>query len=92
MAMDKNRLGDAIVDRILSFAGIAPSGTDETLYRQMWRAIADEIIKEIDVNADIVLNASDIPIDPGSFIDSITFAPITGTGQNQAVTLSGKIE
>lgn len=94
MPLDKDRLGNAIVDRILTFAGIAPTGTDETTYRNMWKAIADEIVKEFAVNADLVLLSGDIPVNPGTFVENnpTPGTPITGVGTSQAVTLTGRIE
>lgn len=93
MPLDKDRLGDAIVDRILTFAGIAPGAGDEAQVRALWKAIADEICKEIKTNADIALLSGDIPVDPGTFQEQLPFVgPIIGVGVNQAVTLTGRIE
>lgn len=51
---------------------------------------APNTIGHIQTNADIVLDASDIDIDPGSFSNS--GGPVTGLGENVAVTLTQKIE
>lgn len=94
MAMDKNRLGDAIWAAIkATYGAYMPAMTSQydTLGRDLWRAVADEIISEIDTNADIVLATDDITIQPGTFKDSLN-APITGQGLQVAVTLNGKIE
>jgi hypothetical protein len=93
MALDKDRLGDAIADRVLSFAGIAPGAPDEAQLRQLWKAIAEEIIDEIKLHADIVLGTGDVQVLPGTFAENLPVpnTPITGQGVNNAVVLEQKI-
>ena len=55
MAMNKDVLGQAIVDRILTmvpFGIIVPDDTKDSM-RTFWTAIADEIINHIAQNAEI---------------------------------------
>jgi len=47
MALDSDRLGNAIADAVLSETTPAPSGGDETALRDLMKAIAAEIVKEI---------------------------------------------
>lgn len=91
--MDKDRLGNAIADRIITFSGNALSGADETQLRNLWKAIAEEIVNEIDTFAQLDLLAADIPVDPGTFVENLPVpgTPITGVGISQAVTLVGRI-
>lgn len=99
MAMDKDRLGDAILSRIISLTGAGEFANypgAETILRQYWRAIAEEIISEIDAHADIVLSSGDIISDTDAvphYFDGNSLQ-VTGTadGINRAVILSGKIE
>lgn len=91
MALDKDRLGNAIVDKLEALFGEAVTAASDATLRQMWKAVAEAIIEEIDVHLDIVLQQGDISILPGTFKDSLT-NPITGAGVNDAVTLSGKAE
>lgn len=93
MALDKDRLGNAIADKILTFAGIPPGAGDEAQLRAMWKAIAEEIIDEIKQHADIVLLTGDVQVLPGTFAENLPVpnTPITGQGVNNAVTLEQKI-
>lgn len=45
--MDKDRLGNAMADAVLTFLPSPPSGGDETELRSLMVVLADEIIKEI---------------------------------------------
>ena len=89
-AMDKDRCGDAIVVA-LKVINSNIAGASETALKTLWKAICDELIKEIQNNADIVMGAGDFNITPGTFLDS-TAAPITGLGANSAFSLTGKIQ
>lgn len=95
MATNASRLGNAIVDR-LKADGYYPNTTPahENRSRAIWIDIADVILSELRTHQDIVLLMGDITstVAPGTFIDSLTTAPITGTGigANDPVTLSGK--
>lgn len=52
MALDKDRLGNALADRIITIMGAsAPIAADETALRTLMKALADEIVKEIVTNA-----------------------------------------
>lgn len=94
MSLDKDRLGSALWTRIKSVAGPYTPGigaTEDAQGELIWKAIADEIIKEVKTNGAIHLLAGDIPVNPGTFKDSLV-QPITGVGSSQGVTLTGKIE
>lgn len=93
MPLDKDRLGNAIADRILTFAGIPPNGTDETQLRNLWKAIADEIVKEIMNNATITMANGEFKVLPGTFQDNNPAPPVAiiGEGDNKAFSLTGKI-
>lgn len=67
MAMDKDRLGNAIVDALKALNGDI-SGANEATLRDAWKAIADEIIIEM----------SNAAVAPGSF--SAGPDPVLGTG------------
>jgi hypothetical protein len=94
MALDKDRLGNAIADRILTFAGYALAGADDARLRELCKAIADEVIKEVKNHADLDLEAGDIPVDPGTFVENnpVPATPITGVGTSQAVILPMRIK
>lgn len=92
MSLDKDRLGTALWNRIKADAGgytpaIGPVQDAQGLL--IWKGIADEIIKEFDVHADIVLAAADIHVTPGTFANGA--GPVTGQGEIAAVTLTGKL-
>ena len=93
MAMDKDRLGDAIVARIVTFAGIAPSGTDLTQYKNLWRAIADEIIKEITAFQTITIADADFQVLPGTFedVNPPPATPLIGLGDVKGFSLTVKM-
>jgi len=63
----------------------------DSVLEQLWQAVSQDIIDEINNFADIKLALGDLKVLPGTFQDSIP-APITGKGDNEAVTLTGKIE
>lgn len=99
MALDKNRLGNAIWAAVKQVYGpytpaISPFYEQRGI--DLWTAVADEIIKEIDQNADIVLTNANIHIEPGTFKVNVPAfnvdVPVTGQAEQVAVTLSGKIE
>jgi hypothetical protein len=86
MAMDKDVLGQAIADRILTmvpFGVVVPDDTKASM-REFWTAIADEIISHITANGEIsvtttatgvILDATQTPIPDESCVTSGT-----GTG------------
>lgn len=66
--------------------------TDSEL-TEIWKIITGEAQTEVNGHADIMLDAADIPIDPGTFMEQLpTTGPIIGVGVNQAVTLEMKIK
>jgi len=79
MAMDKDRLGDAIVDTILAINPIAPSASEETTLRTFWKAIASEIIDEIKDNMDITTTVSIPNAQSGA-------TTLPGTGVDSTIT------
>lgn len=92
MSLDKNRFGAALWARIKVEAGPFTPGigaTQDAQGLQIWTAIADEIIKEFDINADIVLAAADIHVTPGTFANG--GGPVTGQAEIAAITLTGKL-
>lgn len=51
MSLDKDRLGNALADRIITIMGAsAPIAADETALRDLMKALSDEIIKEFETN------------------------------------------
>ena len=92
MSLDKDRLGTALWNRIKADSGgytpaIGPVQDAQGLL--IWKGIADEIIKEFDVNATINLLAADILVDPGTFAN--LGGPVAGVGSIQSATLTGKL-
>lgn len=51
MALDKDRLGNAMADVVLAATGQTPTSADETTLRNLMKGLADEIIKEFIANA-----------------------------------------
>lgn len=92
--MNKDRLGNAIATRILTFAGYGLVGGDESRLRELCKAIADEIIKEIDVNATLKIPAMSFSVLPGTFVENnpVPNTPITGLGLNDTIDLTGVLE
>lgn len=75
MAMDKDVLGQAIRDRILTmvpFGIIVPNDIKASM-AEFWTAIADEIIKHIQENAEVKITVTTT----GPVIDVATNAPVT---------------
>lgn len=75
MALDKDRLGVALWERVKLINGAhspAMTASQETAGLTMWKGIADELIKEFKTNAVI-------PVLPGTFKDGAAL-PITGAG------------
>lgn len=46
MALDADRLGNALADRVLTFMPDSPIAEDETALRNLMKALADEIVSE----------------------------------------------
>lgn len=93
MAMNKDRLGDAIKAAVLALNGSSGglTGGEHSQLQAFCRAIANEIIEEIKNNADIDLQAADIPVDPGTFANGA--GPVLGTGTSQAILIpAGRIK
>jgi len=78
MAMDKDRLGDAIVTRLQSLNGNI-GGSDVTFLQPYWRAIADEIIKEIIANMEITTNVTVENVQVGG-------STVNGTGEEDTIS------
>lgn len=79
MAMDNERLGDAMVDTVLACISESPVAADVTKLRTLMRALAQDIITEILDNAEITTTTST----PGAQSGSSTL-PGTGTGEVSA--------
>lgn len=77
MAMDKDVLGTAIAATIKTFRQSDGTQVTDLILENMWKAVADDIIEHIRSEMDIVLAEGDITT-------NLT------TGDNNAVTLSGK--
>ena len=58
MSLDKDRLGNAIADRLIARLPSPPNSADETEFRQAMKEFADEIIKEFVNNA--VVNVDNV--------------------------------
>lgn len=91
MALDKDRVADNIVDRIELDYGITFTPAQRANARKIWNLVADEIIKEIKINADIVLLDGDISVPANGLLDG-DGQPVTGTAQTAAVTLMGRLD
>jgi len=75
MALDKDRLGNAMADAVLTLSGLTPIGGDETKLRDLMKVLADEIIKEFIANAVITTTTST----PGAQA-GVTTLPGVGAG------------
>jgi len=75
MAMNKDRLGNAMADAVLTCLPSAPVGGDETKLRALMILLADEIIKEIIGFAEVETVTATPNAQPGS-----STLPGTGTG------------
>lgn len=75
MALDKDRLGDAMADRVISFLTVTPGGADETALRNLMKGLAQEIIDEFTNNAVVTTTTST----PGAQA-GVSTLPGTGTG------------
>jgi hypothetical protein len=92
VALDGSRLGNAIVDA-LKAGGFYPSShspAQEARSRAEWSVIASTIVSEIINHQDIVLQAADIQVLPGTFMDS-RGGNVTGIGVSEPTTLSTRI-
>lgn len=93
MALDKDRLADAIVDGIATEFGFAWTAPQRTNARRVWKVVATAIINEFDINATIKLLAADITVPAaGLTITGGGGGTITGTASIAAATLTGKLE
>lgn len=89
MAMDKDVLGQAIADRILTmvpFGIVVPNDTKASM-REFWTMIADEIIKHITENGAISVTTTAT----GTILDA-TGTPIPDQTCQTTGTGSGTIE
>ena len=78
MALDKDRLGDAIVDALKIF-NTEIGGANETLLRTAWKVIAKEIIDEFTGNA-VVTTAVAVASVSGVVAGGASSGPGAGTG------------
>lgn len=77
MALDKDRLGNAIADRVIATMATPPGAGDEASLRTLMKAIADEVIKEFKNNALVNVNVASVSaVTPGVGVSG----PGTGTG------------
>lgn len=61
MALDKDRLGDAMADAVLAQPGvISPGAADETKLRDLMKALANEIIEEFKANAEVSVSTTGV--------------------------------
>jgi len=84
MALDKDRLGNAIVDRIKTLIGEPLEAGSEAELRVFWKAISDEIITEFIDNAEILIDTF-TAVAPG-------VTPGVGNSANITGTATGVIE
>lgn len=91
MPMLNTRLGTAIANTIRSFRPAPGAEITDAQLEQMWQAVAQDIIDEVNNNADIVLEGGEIPVPGAGLIDSVS-GPVTGSATNGPITISGKIE
>lgn len=80
MALDKDRLGNAIVDSLEAVFPEAVTAASDATLRQMWKIVADEIIKEFLAYAEIEIQ-SFTAVAPGVSTGAGTSANITGTAE-----------
>ena len=92
MALDKDRLADAIVDGIAAEFGFVWTAPQRVNARRVWKVVATEIINEFDTYADIKLLAGDISVPATGLNAPVGGGAVTGTAQIAAATLTGKIE
>ena len=84
MALDKDRLGDAIFDRIKLDFSQTLEAADEVQARNLFKAIADEVIKEIVAHLEVTTEVETTV--PGTgLVAGIT--PVTGsaTGTGEGI-------
>lgn len=79
MALDKDRLGTDIVDKIAAFYPGGMTPTQKAQIEPYWQAIADAIIEEIKANMSITTTVSI----PGAQAGSST---LPGTGQENVIS------
>jgi hypothetical protein len=92
MALDKDRLADAIVDGIATEFGFVWTAPQRTNARRVWKVVATAIIDELDVNATIRLLAADITVPAAGLTAPVGGGPVTGTASIAAAVLTGKLE
>lgn len=91
MSVNSSRLGNSIVND-LQAAGFYPATDAARVARSIaeWTVISNSILKELKINMEIDLQASDILIDAGSFTSPN--GAVTGIGISEAVNLMGKLK
>jgi len=94
MAMDKDRLGTAIATTVQIFKPAPGTPITTAILVDMWKAIAGDIITEINDNADIDLALGDIvtPGPSGLLGAAGPGQPVGGAGLNSPIVLAGKIK
>lgn len=94
MPMNQNVWGPAVADALQTWAS-ANVPQDQFItgaqLEEAWKVITGQHKTHLNDNADIELDTADIDILPGTFEDSAN-QPITGLGENSAVTLTQKIK
>ena len=83
MPINSNDWGDRVEAAVRGFGITAGNPISQGTLAQIWRAIKAEDKTEMTTKADIDLQATDVPVDPGTFKDGQGQA-ITGVGQSQA--------
>lgn len=91
MAMDGNGMGDEVTDAIIALSPGYNSFTnaEKAQVRAYWKAVCNAIVLHIQTNAKLNFTAAEVLINPGSFANGA--GPVTGQGQNAAVTAKGTI-
>lgn len=90
MAMNAATIATNIANRLETDYGIVFTPEQQAEAEKIWNIVFDEFIKHFKTNAELKLLANDIHVSPGTFTAGAT--PVTGQGENQAVTLTGKME
>lgn len=89
MAIDsQGRWGPAVATAVKSFAaGLSTTQfiTDAQL-TQLWKVITGQHQSELNTHQDIILQAADIKVDPGTFSNG--GGSVTGVGVSEAATLT----
>ena len=78
MALNFDRLADAIVDGIEAEFGFTWTAPQRANARKVWKVVAQQIIAEIDTNAEIQIQTNDLSIGTSPSISYVNPTTLTG--------------